>query len=39
MGKDILRSYDLKNNHENLEEKEDNPFDYFLLSTSWLQGY
>jgi hypothetical protein len=29
---DMLRSFDLdmENNHENLEEKEDNPFDYFL---------
>jgi hypothetical protein len=27
------RSFDLKNNHENLEE--DNPFDYFLQSTVW----
>jgi hypothetical protein len=25
----------LENNHENLEEKEDNPFDYFLQSTAW----
>jgi hypothetical protein len=24
-----------KNNHENLEEQEDNPFDYFLQSTAW----
>jgi hypothetical protein len=27
---DMLRSFDLENNHENLEEQEDNPFDYFL---------
>jgi hypothetical protein len=29
---DILRSFDLENenNHENLEEQEDNPFDYLL---------
>jgi hypothetical protein len=32
---DILRSFDLKNNNENLEEQEDNPFDYFLQSTAW----
>jgi hypothetical protein len=32
---DMLRSFDLENNHENLE-KEDNPFDYFLQSTAWL---
>jgi hypothetical protein len=24
---DMLRSFDLENNNENLEEKEDNPFD------------
>jgi hypothetical protein len=29
----MLRSFDLENNHENLEE--DNPFDYFLPSTAW----
>jgi hypothetical protein len=28
---DMLRSFDLENNHENLEEQEDNPFDYGLL--------
>jgi hypothetical protein len=35
---DMLRSFDLENenNHENLEEQEDNPFDYFLQSTAWL---
>jgi hypothetical protein len=36
---DMLRSFDLENNHEDLEEQEDNPFDYFLPSTAWLQGY
>jgi hypothetical protein len=35
----MLRSFDLENNHENLEENEDNPFDYFLQSTAWLQSY
>jgi hypothetical protein len=30
---DMLRSFDLENNHENLEEQQDNPFDYFLQST------
>jgi hypothetical protein len=29
---DMLRSFDLENNHEYLEE--DNPFDYFLQSTA-----
>jgi hypothetical protein len=24
----MLRSFDLEDNHENLEEQEDNPFDY-----------
>jgi hypothetical protein len=33
---DMLRSFDLENNHENLEEEEDNPFDYFLQSTAWV---
>jgi hypothetical protein len=31
---DMIRSFDLENNHENLEQ-EDTPFDYFLKSTSW----
>jgi hypothetical protein len=26
----MLRSFDLENNNENLEEQEDNPFDFFL---------
>jgi hypothetical protein len=26
----------LKNNHQNLEEQEDNSFDYFLQSTTWV---
>jgi hypothetical protein len=34
---DMLRSFDLENNHENLEE--DNPFDYFLQFTEWFPGY
>jgi hypothetical protein len=38
---DMLRSFDLENenNHENIEEQEDNPFDYFLRSTAWLSCY
>jgi hypothetical protein len=36
---DMLSSFDLENNHENIEEQEDNPFDYFLQSTAWLPGY
>jgi hypothetical protein len=38
---DMLSSFDLENenNHENLEEQEDNPFDYFLQSTAWLSSY
>jgi hypothetical protein len=36
---DMLRSFELENNHENLEIKEDNPFDYFLQSTACLPGY
>jgi hypothetical protein len=33
----MLRSFDLENNHENLEE--DILFDYFLQSTALLPGY
>jgi hypothetical protein len=36
---DMLRSFDLENNHENIEAEEDNPFDYFLQSTVWLLCY
>jgi hypothetical protein len=37
---DMFRSFDLENNHENLEEEqEDNPFDYFLQSTAWSPSY
>jgi hypothetical protein len=36
---DMLRSFELENNHENLEEQEDNPFDYLLQSTAWLSRY
>jgi hypothetical protein len=35
----MLRSFDLENSHENIEEKEYNPFDYFLQSTAWLPSY
>jgi hypothetical protein len=31
---DMLTSFELEINHENLEEQEDNPFDYFLQSTA-----
>jgi hypothetical protein len=31
---DMLRLCDLENNHENIEQQEDNPFDYFLQSTA-----
>jgi hypothetical protein len=33
---DFLRLFD---NHENLQEKEDNPFDYFLQLTVWLLSH
>jgi hypothetical protein len=36
---DVLRSFDLKNNHENLEEQDDNPFDYFLQSSACSTSY
>jgi hypothetical protein len=41
MGHDMLRSFDLgnENNHENLEEQEDNPFDYLLQSTAWFLSF
>jgi hypothetical protein len=29
----------MENNHENLKEEEDNPFDCFLQSTAWLPSY
>jgi hypothetical protein len=32
---DMLRSFDLENNHKHLEEKEDNTFGCFLQSTAW----
>jgi hypothetical protein len=35
----MLISFDLEKNHENIEEQEDNPFDYFHQSTAWLQSY
>jgi hypothetical protein len=31
---DMLKSFDLENNHENLEEQEDNPLDYSLQTTA-----
>jgi hypothetical protein len=31
----ILRSFDLEDNHENLEDQEDSSFDYFFQSTAW----
>jgi hypothetical protein len=36
---DMQRSVDLENNHENLEEQEDNPFDFFLQLTVWKPSY
>jgi hypothetical protein len=36
---DMLRSFDLENNHENLEEQEDNPFDCLLLLSINFMGY
>jgi hypothetical protein len=29
----------MKKNDKNLEEQEDNPFDYFLQLIAWLPGY
>jgi hypothetical protein len=31
----MLRSFYLENNHDNLENHENNQFDYFLQSTAW----
>jgi hypothetical protein len=31
---DMLRSFELENNHETLEKHEDNPFVYLIQSTS-----
>jgi transposase InsO family protein len=36
---DMLRSFDLENNHEKLDEHQGTPFDYFLQSTAWLICY
>jgi hypothetical protein len=36
---DMLRSFNLENNHENLEEDKDNLFDHFLQSTTWIPSY
>jgi hypothetical protein len=36
---DMLRSFDLENNHEHLEEQDDNLFDYFLQSNVWFSIY
>jgi hypothetical protein len=36
---DMLRLFDLENNHENLEQQEYHPFDYFLQSTAWSPFY
>jgi hypothetical protein len=34
----MLSSFDFHKKHENLEELEDNQFDYFLQSTAWLSS-
>jgi hypothetical protein len=31
----MLKTFDLENNHENIEEQEDEIFDYFPQSTAW----
>jgi hypothetical protein len=36
---DMLKSLDLENNHENLEEQDDDPLNEFLPSTVWLSGF
>jgi hypothetical protein len=34
---DMLRSFELGNNHENLKRQGDNAIDHFLQSTAWLK--
>jgi hypothetical protein len=36
---EMIRSFDLENNHENIKQQEDYPFDYFLPLTAWLSSY
>jgi hypothetical protein len=36
---DMLTSFDLENNHENIDEQKDSLFYYFIQSTAWLQCY
>jgi hypothetical protein len=36
---DMLRSFELENNHENLEIQEISPFDYFFQSAAWIPSY
>jgi hypothetical protein len=36
---DMLRSFELENNHENTEEQENNPFDQLLQSNAWITSY
>jgi hypothetical protein len=33
---DMLRSFDLENNHENIKFQDNNTYDYFLQSTAWV---
>jgi hypothetical protein len=35
----MLKSFDLENNQENLEQQEDNPFDCYLQATAWFPSY
>jgi hypothetical protein len=37
--KDMLRSFDLENNNENLEDQKYDTLDYFLQSIAWLTRY
>jgi hypothetical protein len=31
----MLRSFDLENNHANIEKQEDNPFDYLAIRSTY----
>jgi hypothetical protein len=36
---DIIRSFDLENNHQNLKEQEFHSLYFFLQSNAWLSSY
>jgi hypothetical protein len=36
---EMLRSFDLENNHENIEDQDVDQFNYFFQSTAWIPSY